>query len=473
MRAAYDEEAARLAKIHSIEFPTYKYQPKPRTWPSPLTSSAAASTSYNECDQDDSPPTQVPMIITARPQQVTILKSPVPLKSLSSITAAHVIKIKPEPPSTPPPQQKELREPGQKSKNLIRDIQPAPPPSKLMRLAEVALKPEPPSSPERVSSPSSTPSPPPRAPSVMQVEQKAPTPTPATPIVRIQPQQQKSPQVPPPKLVATVPQLQTLIAQLTAAQQQQPQKAAAPAVTSPAPVTQILSIVSQPSPAPQKIVTPAVSVVQQQPPPTPAVTLQSIMSHIANQHKANANTSPVLQNLITQPKVVSATTTTPINAAAATTTTTLQAAPIIQQVPPAQSAPNKPCVLLTPISSDIGQQAVISCGQSSSMPTLLTYGNTVYVALTVLQTAIPPNATITGAPCAQVSTPTVIQQAAPAPQQPTSVATSSTQSSTSNPISKLSLADLARTIDMSPLRTDAGSRLAELLKAATAASSSQ
>ncbi|VUZ39367.1 unnamed protein product, partial [Hymenolepis diminuta] len=30
IRAAYDEEAARLSKIHNKEFPTYKYQPRPR-----------------------------------------------------------------------------------------------------------------------------------------------------------------------------------------------------------------------------------------------------------------------------------------------------------------------------------------------------------------------------------------------------------------------------------------------------------
>ncbi|EUB63361.1 Transcription factor Sox-6 [Echinococcus granulosus] len=42
VRALYDEEAARLSKIHNIEFPTYKYQPKPRQWQS---SSVAVSAS--------------------------------------------------------------------------------------------------------------------------------------------------------------------------------------------------------------------------------------------------------------------------------------------------------------------------------------------------------------------------------------------------------------------------------------------
>lgn len=119
---------------------------------------------------------------------------------------------------------------------------------------------------------------------------------------------------------------------------------------------------------------------------------------------------------------------------------------------PQLQSDSKPCILLTPIQSDIGQQAIISCGQSSTMPTLLTCGSTIYVALTVLPSPLEPTS--------EVRTPVSQDQAMPERQR---------LAPSDESLAGFNLVELVRSLDANQMQSNANSRLGELLRAAAAA----
>ncbi|VDD80706.1 unnamed protein product [Mesocestoides corti] len=375
VRAAYDEEAARLSKIHNIEFPTYKYQPKPRQW---QPSSVTATTPAAPATVDDSCPAHVqpaptPTSTVSWLPATTVLTVSIPSATTSVKRPSSPVAVKPEPPTTPPsfPQ---LLAPASvlpasplRPKILIRDIRPSSAQSRTSRLAPnltniapttlmppipplgTAIKPEPFNGPEHNTNNHTSPCP------------SSPSPPPRT----------------------------------------------------PSPIMQFTSM--------QEGLVAETNIQLQPKPPIDISVQQKIASELA-----------VLQKLINQ---------------SATTSQQTQQ----QQT---QTTP-KPCILLTPIQSDIGQQAIISCGQSSTLPTLLTCGNTIYVALTVMQAPLQSAAVATGS---GLRVPATQEHAGLEVERP----------GNSGGVLETNLVDLLRSLDTSQIHSTGDSRLAELLKAAAA-----
>ncbi|VDK40931.1 unnamed protein product [Taenia asiatica] len=366
VRALYDEEAARLSKIHNIEFPTYKYQPKPRQW---QPSSAAASASPATSTLDESPPTR------AHPPSVSTPLSWLPSSAVLTISTSHTtasverpsspVKIKPEPPSPPPqaPQSPPIPPPSFKSTSptrsrmVIHDIHPTSVESCTSQSASKLVK---------------------IAPAI-----PAPIAPPGTAI--------KSEPLGYPEQNSNDPFSPCL-------------STSSPLSRTPSPIQQFISM--------QENITPPVENQLPQKPPIEAATQQPLASDLTILHKL-------------------------IN----------QAATSSQQMhQPRSQSDSKPCILLTPIQSDIGQRAIISCGQSSTIPTLLTCGSTIYVALTVLPSPLEP--------ASEVRIPANQEQR---------LTTSDENLSGSD------LVKLVRSLDANQMQSTANSRLGELLRAAAAA----
>ena len=328
MRAAYDEEASRLARIHSIEFPTYKYQPKPRQW---LFNSSVTPASPTTSTSDEIPPTQAPQKL-APTSSVPWLSRP-PSTFASTDSPASPAKIKSEPLCSPPSSPLTVQPTSLvQSRMLIRDSH------------SKSLRPKP------------------------------------SPLVKIAPAKHNQN-----NLSSTL----------------------SPSLIRSSSTTNHLI------PFQENNVPPAESQFSD------GSAQQRLSTDLATLHKL-------------------------INQAATTSTAVHQ----IEQIS-TESKP-KPCILLTPLQSDIGQQAIISCGQSSTIPTLFTCDNTVYIALMVMQSPIHQT---TG-----VRIPENQEQ---------SVATSTALSAES--LLGENLVDLLRSLDASQIHSSVDCRLAEMLRAAAVA----
>ncbi|KAM7535127.1 hypothetical protein Aperf_G00000098156 [Anoplocephala perfoliata] len=309
VRAAYDEEAARLSKIHNIEFPTYKYQPKPRQWHQ--SNVAASPLGHN----NESPPTQVLQtpsvnISVPCPTSSAALSISIPSASTSAERPSSPVMIKVEPlspePASYPDSSSSSRFLSSSSSRLklpIPDIRPPPPtkrPSKLIKIA------------------------------------------PATPS-------------------------SSITTKRSAVKLSFDHDRSSPCLSTSSPPSRTPSPLQQLTPSQENIVPPSSSTQSSE----PMTAQQRVAASLATLHKlinqANASSQQQQQQIQHQ----------------------------LQQLQQAELSleqnSSKPCILLTPIQSDIGQQAIISCGQSATVPTLLTYGNTIYVVLTVLQSPSDQN----------------------------------------------------------------------------------
>ncbi|KAM3185475.1 hypothetical protein ACTXT7_006282 [Hymenolepis weldensis] len=392
IRAAYDEEAARLSKIHNKEFPTYKYQPRPRHAQccNGTAFSPRIDMDIDDDDNDLSLPTQVPphtSSLSSNPLSSSTrlsisISNPLPLSSsIAERRPPSPLKIKPEPPS---PTSTSSSSPFLSSSNSssfklklpIPDIRPPPlakRPSKLLKIAPVKISPKLPAAGDdqnnRSSPCLSTSSPPSRTPSPAQ--------------------------------------------QLTPSQE----NIVPPAVSSSSSVQN-----------------PEATSVQQRTAETLA-TLHKLLNQAAAQQQQNHQQAQ-LQNQLQQQLQQ-------------------QVEVVAREQSVSSSATSKPCILLTPLQSEIGQQAIISCTQSATVPTLLTCGNTIYVALTVMQ-----------APVIQSSTGVRTQV-----NQAMEVTSTPQRQPVTNPTPLLGsdLMDLLRAMDANQTPSNTECRLTELLQAALTA----
>nr|CDS28905.1 transcription factor SOX 6 [Hymenolepis microstoma] len=397
IRAAYDEEAARLSKIHNKEFPTYKYQPRPRH--SQCCNGTAVSPRVDmdideDYDNDLSLPTQVPPLFTsslsANPTFSSArLSISIPNSAqLSSSTAEQrlpsPLKLKPEPPSptstnSSSPFLSSSNSSNFKLKLSIPDIRPprlAKRPSKFLKIAPVKISPKLPANSgdtqnNRSSPCLSTSSPPSRTPS---------------------PAQQLTPNH---------------------------ENIVPPAVSSSS-IVQNTEVTS----------------VQQRTAETLA-TLHKLLNQATAQQQQNQQQAQ-LQNQLQQQLQQQ-----------------FQAAGREQNLS-SSSGSSKPCILLTPLQSEIGQQAIISCTQSATIPTLLTCGNTIYVALTVMHAPVVQN------PIGIRNQDNQAVEMTTSPPQRQLVANQT-------PLLGSELMDLLRAMDANQARSNTECRLTELLQAALTA----
>ncbi|KAL5108929.1 Transcription factor Sox-6 [Taenia crassiceps] len=367
VRALYDEEAARLSKIHNIEFPTYKYQPKPRQWQS---NGVAASASPATNTPDESLPTR------AHPPSGSTPISWLPPSAVLTISTSveqpsSPVAIKPEPPSPPPqtPQLPPILPPSFRSTSPTR--------------SRMAIHDTHPTSIESCTSQSTS------------------------KLVRIAPAIPAS--IAPPRTVIKSESLGYL--------EQNSNDPFSPCLSTSSPLSRT------PSPA-QQFTSMQDSII----PPVENQLPQKLSIEAAAQQTL-ASDLTILHKLINQ------------------------AATSSQQMhqPQAQSQ-SKPCILLTPIQSDIGQQAIISCGQSSTVPTLLTCGSTIYVALTVLPSPLEPT------PGVRISV-----------NQEQTILEKQRLTRSDENLSGSNLVKLMRSLDANQTQSTTSSRLGELLRAAAAA----
>ncbi|CDI98475.1 transcription factor SOX 6 [Echinococcus multilocularis] len=371
VRALYDEEAARLSKIHNIEFPTYKYQPKPRQWQS---NSVAVSASPAKSTRDEPSPNQVCLSVSI--PSVSWPPSAVPTTSTPS-TIASVDR-------------------------------PSPP---------VTVKQEPPSPPPH----------PPRPPPILPASFQPTSPTRSKVLIRdihpISVQSRTSQSIS--ELVKIAPAAQRPIAPSKTAIKSEPlgyseqnlNDPSSPCLSTSSPLSRTPSPAQQFTSMQENIIPP----IENQLPQKPSI------DTAAQQRLAS--------DLATLNKLIN------------------EAATSSQQMrQPQLQGDLKPCILLTPIQSDIGQQAIISCGQSSTMPTLLTCGSTIYVALTVLPSPLEPTS--------EVRTPVSQDQVMPERQR---------LAPSDESLAGFNLVELVRSLDANQMQSTSNSRLGELLRAAAAA----
>ncbi|VDM17186.1 unnamed protein product [Hydatigera taeniaeformis] len=367
IRALYDEEAARLSKIHNIEFPTYKYQPKPRQW---QPSSIAASASPSASNLDESSP------IRAHPSSVS---APISWLSSSAVLAISTptitsferpsspLMIKAEPPSSSP----------QTSRSSSCLSSSSFPTQSNVAVHDIHLP-----SVQLCTSQSTS--------KLMKIAPATPTP------------------IAPPRTVTKSEPLGYL--------EQNSNDPFSPCLSTSSPLSRT------PSPAQQfnSMQENAISQVKSQLPQKLRIETEA--------QQTLASDLTVLHKLINQ---------------AATSSQQIQQ--------PQGQSDSKPCILLTPIQSDIGQQAIISCGQSSTVPTLLTCGSTIYVALTVLPSPLESTS--------EVRIPVNQEQTILERQRLTA---------NNKSLSSSNLIKLVRSLDATQMQSTANSRLGELLRAAAA-----
>ncbi|VDN98858.1 unnamed protein product [Rodentolepis nana] len=395
IRAAYDEEASRLSKIHNKEFPTYKYQPRQRH--AQCCNGTAVSPRVDmdideDYDNDLSLPTQVPphtSSMSANPVLSSSARLSISIPNSGQLSSSTVeprlpspLKLKPEPPS---PSSTNSSSPFLSSSNSsnfklklsIPDIRPprlAKQPSKFLKIAPAKISPKLPAAGadaqnSRSSPCLSTSSPPSRTPSPAQQltpnhENTVPPTVSSSSIVQnteVTSAQQRT--------AETLATLHKLLNQATAQQQQNQQQAQ----------------------------------LQNQ-----------LQQHLQQQFETGGREQNV-----------------------------------------SASASSKPCILLTPLQSEIGQQAIISCTQSATVPTLLTCGNTIYVALTVMHAPVVQN-------------PILIRSQ---DNQAVEVSTSPQRQLVANqtPLFGSDLMGLLRAMDATQAQSNTECRLTELLQAALTA----